>query len=250
MRSFLLVTAIFIFCLPGIAQSYAVETSLNYGFPALWKVSGDTPNGVITYYSMKSPSVGAEYQFESGWLAGVSFSSQRDKFHFYERLPEFHPSVNFFKMYRSYAMNLAGGYKKAIGSTPFSVFGKVGIGVGWVKGNQVIDTLNMDLVWQVIDHDGSYFLDTVQMHHSVSDRKISTLKLKAEVIVGIEYSLEHLFFRASCGLQSWLGHFNQIQYHAFHTSEHYDIDQTSDGNFNVRPGYFTCGIGVGWRFNE
>lgn len=249
MRSFLFIPVLAATCFSMHAQSFAIKTDFTYGLPRLWKMKGETTGANFYYTSRWAPSVGAEYQFSSGFMLTGTLSYQKDKFFMHEDPFEYQAVLSFVKKYTSVALNAGAGYSHPLGSTHWSVFGLASVGAGWVKSKHVTNTFDMEGETVVVTNQSS-FVDTVQIHYSVADRDVNAVKVKFDCSAGLEYKWEHLFCRAYAGMQLWTSPFSEVQYHASHASEHYNMQRTSDGDFSVTPGYLTWGVGLGWRFGS
>lgn len=95
----------------------------------------------------------------------------------------------FRKTYQSASVNITTGYFHQVGSrSQLRFYGLLGIGVGYVHSEQVVDTFNLDGVVTIIAVDGHQYLDTVSIHYSVEDEEMKSPELKFDLQFGLEYS--------------------------------------------------------------
>lgn len=247
--SYFTIISLVLFSFQAHSQFYGTRAQADYGFPLLWKTNGEMQNSVFLPKATISPAIGLEYHWKSGVTLAGSLAFQKDEYHFNERLTPMIPSTIIFdKVYKSFPITLFAGYSKQFGSSEFSAYGSAGIGCGIVTSAQIVDSFNVDGGWQVTDQSGQTFLDTIHVHYSVADEKTRDIELRIETVLGIEYHHGDYFVRTYTGIRLWLMSFSKLQYHSYHSSAHYDFEQTSDGNYSVRPGYFFVGISTGRYF--
>ncbi len=248
-RHFILFVLFTVVAINARAQRFAIYSQADFGFPSLWKFDGEKENSNFIPSRSFSPAIGLEYYWKSGFMISGSVAHQKDEYHLNVYvLPFIVSAISFEKVYKSFPVTFSAGYDQQIGSSDFRVSGMSGIGCGLVKSAQIVDTLKEDGVWQHTDQSGQTFTDTIHVHYSVSDSKTTDFKLKIEMALRLEYRHAHFFLRCYAGIRKWLTSFDELKYHSHHTSEHYNLDQTSTGNYSARPGYVFIGLSLGRYF--
>lgn len=228
-------------------QSFVIKTGLDYRQPGLSKLIGKHENMQFLFFKGYAPHVGCEYHFENGIALAANLSHEVDKFNFSEYVFE-QPSFAVYNECKAIPLELSCGYFQEIDKSPIRVFVSAGLGVAIVRAEQIYTSWGLDGFWQVTNHVGQTYTDSIHIFYNVTSQEMNSVEVKGEASAGIEYKMEHYFLRLNAGMSMWLTSFERIQYRSEHTGQVNNVNQNSDGDFYIKPGYYSFGIGTGWYF--
>lgn len=229
------------------SQTFVIKSGLDYRQPVLSKLKGKHENMGFLFYDGYAPHVGCEYHFKNGIALSANLSREVDKFNCSEYVYE-QPSFVVYNEYKAIPLQLSCGYFQKIGKSGLRIFAAAGFGVAKVRAEKIYSTWGLDGFWQVTSHTGQTYTDSVHIFYNINSEEMNSVELKGEVSTGIEYKREHYFVRLNAGMSTWLTPFERIQYRSEHTGQVNNVNQYSDGDFYIKPGYYSLGVGTGWYF--
>lgn len=247
--------ALFIFLIlfanVSIAQGFAVKIQDGYYFPVLTKLKGSTPDSYFQMEKIYCPDISIEYLKSSGLFFSGTIGAETDRYHFSTRMPFPNPvgPLAIDKKYSSVPVIFSSGYVYNFGRSRFRLNTQAGIGFGFIKSTDFDRNHSLE-GWVTLSGQSGIENDSQHVRIVIEDSPMKKVLAQVRASVSLEYHLKHLFARTTIEARSWLSAFETVKYHSEYDSTLFHVNQTNDGYYRVRPGYFGISMGLGWYFNS